>query len=121
MSTRDESRALLQELLKEAQDDGEWPAVSRFRVDHEPQRGILDELVQSGLVTNQGNRYVVSARALGRMAGTLADRELAALRELVERLQDAYRSAPDNPQWSVQSLLPESAGQRQKRRGASGC
>lgn len=59
MNISDDERALLNEVLDHLGRTGVFPAASAFRVEHERQRTLIDELVSSQHLREVAGRYVL--------------------------------------------------------------
>lgn len=73
-----------------------WPKYQEFRVTHEEQRHLLDELVARGWLTS-AELYKVTLLGLAHTEGPVALDLRSQVRTAVRKLKDAYRAAPGQP------------------------
>lgn len=105
MTVSNDARALLQEVLEHLYQPGlpQFPAVQAFRLSHESQRGLLDELINSQHLKHDANRYALTLRGLRACDSKEAKREIEACDALLPVLKDAFRSQPGK-RWSAEEL-----------------
>lgn len=105
MAISAEARGLLEEVLQQVHASGAFPRVQEFRVAHERQRALLDELVEQGYLNvrhppslydddRTWDRYVLTTTGLFACTSDAARAAVAEFDELLPSLQDAYRKRP---------------------------
>jgi len=112
MSVTEAARALLQEVLEHLlrPETGQFPPVEAFRLSHESQRSLLDELISSQYLKLDGSRYALTLNGLRACGSSEAKGEIEACDALLPVLKDAYRADPGKT-WSVGELA-QRAGRR---------
>jgi predicted ATPase len=114
MTISSDARALLRDVLEHLYrpESAAFPAVQAFRLRHEPQRRLIDELISSGHLKVVMGRYALTIKGLLACGTAEAKREVEACNTLLPWLQGAYREQPGKT-WSVDELA-----QRSGRRSA---
>ncbi len=97
MSRDERKRELLREILTEVRTRGAYPRYQTFRLAHETDRGLLDELLQEGLVEVDTGRYILTLDGLQECETGEARAELHNAANLITVLQNRYRLAPGDP------------------------
>ncbi len=108
MTGDERKRELLKELLSAARSKGTYPEAHPFRIAHEKDRKLIDELVQARLVEQDGGRYMLTIEGLQAFESEDASVELDAAASLVTLLQDHYRQAASGQMTS--EALAQTAG-----------
>lgn len=94
MAGDNRTKELLRELLSEVRTKGAYPETRPFRVAHETERPLIDEVVRAGLVENVAGRYALTLDGLRACETEEAVAELDAASKLIPVLQDRYRRTP---------------------------
>ena len=104
----DEARALLQEVLEYLQVPGgpAFPKAQDFRLKHEQQRVLIDDLLGTYLKA-EGANYRLTVDGLVACATPEAKRWVDACNALLDAMKSAYRVGPDKP-WSAAALAEKS-------------
>lgn len=97
MTVDDRRRALLRELLTEARSRGTYPEVRPFRLAHEADRHLLDDMHQARLVDVGTGRYILTLGGLRECGTDEARAEIESAARLIPLLQDQYRQAGEGP------------------------
>jgi predicted ATPase len=121
MAITTEARDLLEEVLGGlyASSSGAFPRIQEFRVAHERQRALIDELVEHGYLKQHrhpiyhddqddgyvlaDDRYVLTSKGLFACTSETAKAAAAEFDSLLRGLQDAYRKQPGY-KWSTDEL-----------------
>jgi predicted ATPase len=117
MAISAEARELLEEVLRELYASNAFPRVQAFRVAHERQRALIDELVEQGYLKqhrpswprlfNTDDRsedlYIVTSKGVLACTSEAAKAAVAEFNDMLPSLQDAYRKRPGHA-WSVDDL-----------------
>jgi predicted ATPase len=105
MAISGEARELLEEVLRELHASNAFPRVQEFRVAHERQRALIDELVAHGYLKvhrppakrpddHSADRYLLTDKGLFACTSETARAAVAEFDALLPSLQDAYRKQP---------------------------
>src|SRR5260221_10764382 len=96
MAITPEARDLLEEVLGAfyASTTGTFPGVQEFRLGHESQRALIDELVETGYLRPSSERYVLTLNGLRECSSPTAKKAVEAFDSLLPRLKEAYRQDP---------------------------
>ena len=100
-----EARELLEEVLREIYASNAFPRVQEFRVAHERQRALIDELVEQGYLKPRRpermatrdpsqDRYVLTSKGVLACTSEAARAAVAEFDTLLPNLQNAYRQRP---------------------------
>lgn len=108
---RDNEKALLNEILTEFLSAGSFPETRSFRLKHERDRSVLDNLVRDGFLRQISNLAGKSLYALTLKGFQASSSESSAtlirqLDSLLEELKAAYRTAPDKT-WTADELAEQ--------------
>ena len=105
MAIRAEARELLEEVLRELYTSNALPRVQKFRVAHERQRTLIDDLVEQGYLKPHRpdwvdardpseDRYVLTSKGVLACTSDTARAAVAEFDTLLPILQNAYRQRP---------------------------
>ncbi len=94
---------ILRELLQTVKETGAFPENKTFRLNHEKERNIINELIQHKLVVLWAERYVLTLSGVRAISGPEARAEIQMVAGLFRALQDAYREQP-NKIWTPSEL-----------------
>lgn len=94
MNSDEKKRELLRELLAEALQYGTYPEVTPFRLAHESDRNLIDELIHDHFIEKEVGRYILPLKGLRECDNEEARAEIEFATSLIPVLQDAYRHAP---------------------------
>jgi predicted ATPase len=110
MALTAEARTLLEEVLERfcSPASGTFPRVQEFRLAHEDQRALIDELIEHGYLKTEWERYVLTQRGVLECRSKTAQRAVEEFDSLLPLLKDAYRKRPEYP-WSIVELAQEVA------------
>jgi predicted ATPase len=115
MAISAEARELLEEVLHQLHASHAFPSVQAFRVAHERQRTLIDELVEQGYLKvhrpswgrvfsdRSRDLYVVTSKGVLACTSEAARAAVAEFNDLLPSLQDAYRKRPGDA-WSADEL-----------------
>lgn len=113
MAIRAEARELLEEVLREVYASNDFPRVQAFRVAHERQRTLIDDLVEhrylnadrhpSEPADRSRDRYLLTNQGLFACTSDTARAAVAAFDSLLPALRDAYREQPGRV-WTIEEL-----------------
>jgi len=87
----DHARSLLQEIYYHLRGTGEFPEVAGFRVSHETDRSLLDDLKQEGFLVVPSGRYQLTTKGLRACDTDETRKEFENFAALIPVLQDCYR------------------------------
>lgn len=119
MAITTEARDLLEEVLGGlyASTSSAFPFIQKFRVAHERQRALIDDLVEHGYLKQHrhpledkddgyrltDDRYVLTSKGLFACISETAKTAAAEFDSLLPGLQDAYRKQPGSS-WAIDEL-----------------
>ncbi|HEX3476930.1 MAG TPA: AAA family ATPase [Kofleriaceae bacterium] len=114
MAIRAEARDLLEEVLRELYASNAFPRVRDFRVTHEHQRTLIDELLEHQYLKSHRpdwvdpsdrseNRYLLTSKGLLACTSETARAAVAEFDSLLPSLQNAYRNRPGYT-WEAREL-----------------
>lgn len=103
MDIGDDARALLEEVLAQVRREGVYPEAITFRLGHEPQRPLIDDLLEKGLLAAQAGHYLLTLQGLLALGSEGARQEVAAANGLLDLLKECFR-AEARKDWTVQEL-----------------
>ncbi|HEX7839728.1 MAG TPA: AAA family ATPase [Kofleriaceae bacterium] len=101
MAITPEARDMVEEVLGAlyASTPGAFPRVHEFRLAHERQRRLIDELVEQGYLAPKGEQYVLTRQGLLACNSETARNAIEEFDSLLPGLQNAYREQPDPGHW----------------------
>ena len=94
MSTLSPENSIISDALEQFLTAGQFPSYSQFRIRHEPQRPVIDQLLRQDLLRNDNDSIVVTLAGLFSINTETSKSLVERCDRIIPAMKDAYRANP---------------------------